>query len=71
MLNLRIWRLVNKLSQADAARWLRMSHLTYSYLERGSLAPSEHHLQKLREAFGRDAARALEPAESPVMEVAP
>ena len=35
MLRLRLWRLSNGLTQAQAARRLGMSHLTLGYLENG------------------------------------
>jgi transcriptional regulator with XRE-family HTH domain len=67
--NIKIWRLVSGLSQPEASRRLGMSHVTYGYLERGTLAPTRRHLQKLRSVFGPDADRALEPARSPLEEV--
>jgi transcriptional regulator with XRE-family HTH domain len=52
MLRLRLWRLSEGLTQAEAARQLGMSHLTLGYLETGRLAPGPRDLDRLRTAFG-------------------
>jgi transcriptional regulator with XRE-family HTH domain len=48
MLRLRLWRLSEGLTQAEAARQLGMSHLTLGYLETGRLAPGPRDLDRLR-----------------------
>lgn len=57
MLRLRLWRLSEGLTQAEAARRLGMSHLTLGYLESGRLQPGERDLERLRSVFGDQAAR--------------
>lgn len=55
MLRLRLWRLCNGLTQAEAARRLGMSHLTLGYLETGRLQPTDRDLRRLRAHFGDQA----------------
>jgi transcriptional regulator with XRE-family HTH domain len=57
VLRLRFWRLAQGLTQVEAARRLRMSHLTLSYLETGRLKPAGSDLERLRRAFGDQAER--------------
>jgi len=57
MLRLRLWRLAEGLTQAQAARRLGMSHLTLGYLETGRLKPGDRDLERLRAVFGDQAAR--------------
>jgi transcriptional regulator with XRE-family HTH domain len=60
MLRLRLWRLSARLTQAEAARRLGMSHLTLGYLESGRLAASERDRERLRSFFGDRAERMFE-----------
>jgi transcriptional regulator with XRE-family HTH domain len=55
MLQIRLWRLANRLSQVQAARLLGMSHLTYGYLESGRLQPTARDRQRLKLHFGESA----------------
>ncbi len=57
MLRLRLWRLANGMTQVEAARRLRISHLTLGYLETGRLRPMRRDLERLRRAFGDQAER--------------
>jgi len=57
MLRLRLWRLAARLTQAEAARRLGMSHLTLGYLESGRLAPGKRDLERMRGIFGDQAER--------------
>lgn len=61
MLRLRLWRLAEGLTQAEAARRLGMSHLTLGYLETGRLKASHRDLERLPAVFGDNAERMLEP----------
>jgi transcriptional regulator with XRE-family HTH domain len=63
VLRLRFWRLAQGLTQVEAARRLRMSHLTLSYLETGRLRPTGRDLERLRRAFGSQAERLFEEIE--------
>lgn len=66
MLRLRLWRLAEGLTQAEAARRLGMSHLTLGYLETGRLKASQRDLKRLRAVFGDHAERILEAVEDPM-----
>lgn len=70
MLRLRLWRLSEGLTQAEAARRLGMSHLTLGYLESGRLRPGERDLERLRAAFGDQAARMFDQVGHDVEEAA-
>lgn len=70
MLRLRLWRLTQGLTQAEAARRLGMSHLTLGYLETGRLKASQRDLERLHAVFGDRAERMLEPVRD-ALEVAP
>ncbi len=69
MLRLRLWRLSNGLTQAQAARRLGMSHLTLGYLESGRLEPNQRDLARLRDVFGDEAHRLFERVGHDVAEV--
>ncbi len=60
MLRLRLWRLSEGLTQAEAARRLGMSHLTLGYLESGRLRPGPRDLERLRTFFADRAERMFE-----------
>lgn len=60
MLQLRLWRLTEGLTQTEAARRLGMSHLTLGYLESGRLKAGPRDLERLRTVFGEHAERMFE-----------
>jgi transcriptional regulator with XRE-family HTH domain len=61
MLRIRVWRLLEGLTQEEAARKLGLSQLTYSYLESGRLRPTPDQLERLRRTFGDRTERVLQP----------
>lgn len=63
MLTLKLWRVMEGLSQEEAARRIGISQLTLSYLESGRLVPNEKLRSRLEAHFGRArAAEMLQPA---------
>jgi transcriptional regulator with XRE-family HTH domain len=63
--NLKLWRLTNHLTQADAARRCGLGLSAYCLLEAGRLRPSPPQNARLKLYFGSDANALLDEASIP------
>lgn len=61
MTNLKIWRQQNRMTQAQAAKFLRLGLSAYCLLEAGRLAPSPAQAARLERRFGPRFRAMLEP----------
>lgn len=52
MIRLRLWRLQQGLTQAEAARMLGIGESSYAILESGRLKPTDRQRERLRAYFG-------------------
>ena len=61
MIRLKLWRLQQSLTQAQAARRLGIGESTLSVLETGRLRPTAGQLERLRRTFGAGTEALFEP----------
>ena len=70
MLRLKLWRIQQGLTQAQAARRIGMGESTLAVLETGRLRPTFAQRETLRRTFGKDTEELFEPVRDRV-EVTP